>query len=177
MREVMMKKSLAVALILCGLVPSLAHAATKPIYQARHGGWSVQCSQDVMSDAKSCSAVLRTTGRGVLGESTMTVVVFSADRTKPPTIVIHVPLLILQQGLTMRLDSAPPVDTRCTTVSGDQCLIQGADRDRLLAGWPDAKQLVVRAYGVGMRPYDFVFDLDGSGAALDDFTGATNRLL
>jgi hypothetical protein len=63
MREVIMKRTLAVALVLCGLGPGLAHGATKPIYQAQHGR-SVQCSQDVMSDAKSCSALLRTTGRG-----------------------------------------------------------------------------------------------------------------
>jgi invasion protein IalB len=171
-----MKKTIAIALTAYAFGSGLA-ATQKPVYQAKHGGWTVQCSQDLMSDRRSCSALIRTTGRGVIGDSTMSIIIFSADRTKAPTIAVHVPLLILQRGLTLRIDSEAPFDQQCTTVSGDQCLIQGPDRDRLLAAWRNARQLVIRAYGMETRSYDFVFDLTSSADALDDFNSMANKLL
>lgn len=151
--------------------------AAKIVYETRHGTWAVRCTQDYITDAKVCAVVGRAEGSGVFGATRLSLLVQSSDKTKRPMITVNVPLLYFQRGLTLRFDNGVPFDVACTTIAGDNCVIQGDTRDMLLSSLAGGSQLVVRAYGFPEVPHDFVFQLDGFQGAYDDFSAAIEKIL
>jgi invasion protein IalB len=159
------------------IAPILAHAASPIIYEGHHDSWFVRCTQDPITDRKSCAVIGQATGAGIFGASRMSILIESSDKTKRPTIVVNVPLMYFQRGLTLRFDDAAPFDIACTTISGDNCLIQGTVRDSLLASLSDGSKLAVRAYGFPDVPHDFLFSLAGCREAIDDFNTVVDQQL
>jgi invasion protein IalB len=149
----------------------------KIVYENRHGTWAVRCTQDYVTDAKVCAVVGRAAGSGVFGSTHLSILVESSDKTRRPMITVNVPLLYLQHGLTLRIDGGTPFDVTCTSITGDNCVIQGNSRDMLLSSLSGAEQLVIRAFGFPDVPHDFIIQLDGFRDAFDDFTAVTEKML
>jgi invasion protein IalB len=165
---------LLLALLLC---PGPALAAVKQIYAAQHGNWLVDCSQQVMTDERFCTARTAAGGRGLIAETTVTIVFYSASSASLPVLLIRVPQMTLQNGLTFRLDGGGLLDIACATIEDDYCTLSEADAYEFYSAWRGGSELVLRAYGWDRAPYDFIFQLNGIEEALEDLASQSAQLL
>jgi invasion protein IalB len=159
------------------VIPAAAQQA--PFYKQMHGDWKVQCTRDAMSDKPTCT--LSAGGfaqRSVIGGNQTDIAVWSQNKNASPAISIWTPYLLMpQRGLTFRADTNEPIHVSCDSINGQQCMIMGMNRDRLLAEWRSARKLVVRGYAFSQDGPDYFFDMSGFSDGLSDFTNVVSKNL
>jgi len=143
-------------------------AATKQLYRAAHGTWTVTCLQSLVDNHRECGLYAAAPGRNFLAATKLLVTLSSQNKTQPPEIEIKEPMLPLSSFI-FKVDDRDPYTVRCPTQRSGACIFLGADSNQVISSWRGGNRLIIRLTGMDGRPYDFLFSLADFNQALDDF--------